>query len=578
MKLETLGLRGRLIAWISTVLFVSGVALVAIVGMVSSRAILAQSSEEMERVVGKTVDELDLWIGSRERDAANLSNLELFAAACKGKRLADAEQALKRIHQHAQFYENVFLADANGKLFLDSIDHKSVGIDISTIEGFKPNLEHGRQKEIWFSEAMKSPATGRPVVLITAPIVVGDRFAGLLGTPVELADFSDTFLKYQLGKSGYFFMFDGQGAILAHPDRSKLLSENLANYDFGREMLSRGSGTLTYAYGGAPRVAQFQRSHKKGWTVAAAMPVAEFQARARTIQFTLGALGLVMLLATFGATWLIAGKASRSIAQMAAEMRSGTAQFTSAAAQIAANSQSLAQGTTEQAASLEDASASAQRVASVTQNNKGRTDALASTMKEAGTSFQVMNSSMDELVGCMDGIHGSSRKISKIIKTVDDIAFQTNLLALNAAVEAARAGNAGMGFAVVADEVRRLAQRSAEAAKDTASLIEEAIAGAAKGQETVSKCAEAMGANSALSKQVMQLTEDLAGATAEQVRGVEMIAQAVSQVKQVTQTTAASAEESASASQEIAAQALTFHALVTDLDTLIRGGAKTARQ
>src|ERR1035441_6055395 len=91
MKLETLGLRGRLIAWISTVLFVSGVALVAIVGMVSSRAILAQSSEEMERVVGKTVDELDLWIGSRERDAANLSNLELFAAACKGKRLADAE-------------------------------------------------------------------------------------------------------------------------------------------------------------------------------------------------------------------------------------------------------------------------------------------------------------------------------------------------------------------------------------------------------------------------------------------------------------------------------------------------------
>ena len=573
MKLASLGLRGRLIALISLVLIVSGVALVAIVGMVSSHAILAQSGEEMERIVSKTVDELDLWIGSRERDAANLSNLEVFAAACQGKQLADAEQALKRIHQNAPFYENVFLAGPNGKLFLDSIDHKSVGIDISTIEGFKPNLEHGLQKEIWFSEVMKSPATGRPVVLITAPIVVGDRVAGLLGTPIELADFSDTFLKYRLGKTGYFFMFDGQGTVLAHPDKSKILSANLASYDFGREMISRGSGTLNYTYDGAARVAQFDRSHKKAWTVAAAMPEAEFQARARTIEFTLGALGLVMLGATFGATWLIAGKASRSIAQMAAEMRSGTTQFTSAAAQIAANSQSLAQGTTEQAASLEEASASAQQVASVTQNNKGRTDTLASTMKEAGSSFQVMNSSMDELVGCMDGIHGSSRKIAKIIKTVDDIAFQTNILALNAAVEAARAGEAGMGFAVVADEVRNLAQRSAEAAKDTTALIEEAIAGAAKGQETVSKCAEAMAANLALAKQVTQLTDELAGATAEQVRGVEMIAQAVTQVKQVTQTTAANAEESASASQEIAAQAQTFQALVTDLDTLVRGAA-----
>jgi len=575
MKLERLGLRGRLIAWISLVLFASGIALVTIVGVVSSRAILAQSSEDLERIVGKTAGELDQWIGSRERDAANLSEWEVFAAACQGKRLPDAERALKRIHQHASFYENVFLADANGKLFLDSIDHKSVGIDISTIEGFRANLEHGRQKEIWFSEAMKSPATGRAVVLITAPILAGGRVAGLLGTPLELADFADTFLQNnRIAKTGYLYLLDQQGSILAHPDTSKILNENLVRQDFGREMISRSTGALDYTDYGVRKLAQFQRSRKKAWTVVASVPMAEFQARVRTIQFTLGALGLAMLTATFGATWLIAGKASRSITQMAAEMGSGTAQFSSAAAQIATNSQSLAQGTTEQAASLEEASVSAQQVASVTQKNKARTDELASTMKEAGASFQIMSSSMDELVGCMDGIHGSSRKISKIIQTVDGIAFQTNILALNAAVEAARAGEAGMGFAVVADEVRNLAQRSAEAAKDTASLIEEAIAGAAKGRETVGKCAEAMSTNLALAKNVMQLSDELAGATAEQVRGVEMIARAVGQVKQVTQTTAANAEESASASQQIAAQAQTFHALVTDLDTLVRGGVQ----
>jgi len=573
-KFSRLGLRGRLIAWISTVLIASGVALVTMVGIVASRAVIAQANEELQRITGKTAEELDLWIGSRERDAANLSSLEVFAAACNGQRLADAERMLKRIHQHASFYENVFLADANGKLFLDSIDHKSVGIDISSIEGFKPNLEHGRQRELWIGEVMKSPATGRPVVLITAPIVVGSRVAGLLGTPVELTDFSGAFLqKCRLGQTGYLYMVDAQGTVLAHPDTSKIFTENVARYDFGREMLSRASGSLTYTYAGAQRVAQFQRSRRKEWTIAAVMPEAEFQAGARTIQLSLGALGLLVIGGTCGAAWWIAGKASRSITQMAAEMGSGTAQFNSAAAQIAANSQSLAQGTAEQAASLEEASASAHQVASVTHHNKARTDALASVMKQAGTSFQVMNASMEELVGCMDGIHAGSRKISKIIKTVDEIAFQTNILALNAAVEAARAGNAGMGFAVVADEVRNLAQRSAEAAKDTASLIQEAIGAAAKGQETVSKCAEAMATNSSLAKKVTELTEELAGATAEQVRGVETIVSAVGQIKQVTQTTAASAEESASASQEIAAQAQTFHALVTDLDALVLGSS-----
>jgi len=574
MKSSRLSLRGRLVAWISMVMTVSGVALVTIVGIVSSRAVVDQARDGLERIANKTSEELDLWIASRERDAANLADLEVFAAACKGKRLADAEQALKRIHQHASFYENVFLADENGKEFLDSIGHKSVGVQLASIGGFKPNVEHAQQKEVWISEAMVSPASGRPVVLVTAPIVVGDRVAGMLGTPVELADFSDAFLKrYRIGKTGYLYMFDKQGTVLAHPVTSKILSENVMKYEFGREMLNRGSGGLTYTYGGASRVARYQRSRRKDWTIAAVIPEAEFQSGARTIQVFLAGLGLLVLALTFGATWLIAGKASHSITQMAAEMGGGTAQFNSAAAQIAANSQSLAQGTAEQAASLEEASASAQQVASVTQRNKARTDTLASVMKDAGTSFQVMNSSMGELVGCMDGIHASSRKISKIIKTVDEIAFQTNILALNAAVEAARAGDAGMGFAVVADEVRNLAQRSAEAAKDTAVLIQEAIVGAAKGQETVSKCAEAMATNSALAKQVIQLSDELAGATAEQVRGVEMIAKAVSQIKHVTQTTAANAQESASASQEIAAQAQTFHALVTDLDALVCGGS-----
>lgn len=148
-------------------------------------------------------------------------------------------------------------------------------------------------------------------------------------------------------------------------------------------MLSRGSGALEYTYGGAARVAQFQRSQRKEWTVALAVPESKSLAGARKIQTSVILLGLLVLAATFAAAWIVTGRTAHAIVHMTAELGSGTAQFTSAASQIAANSESLAQGTTEQVASLEEAAASAEQVASVTADNKKRTNALASTMQQA---------------------------------------------------------------------------------------------------------------------------------------------------------------------------------------------------
>jgi methyl-accepting chemotaxis protein len=192
-------------------------------------------------------------------------------------------------------------------------------------------------------------------------------------------------------------------------------------------------------------------------------------------------------------------------------------------------------------------------------------------MKEAGDSFQVMDSCTDQLVRWMANFKHSSEKVSKIIKVIDEIAFQTNILALNAAVEAARAGEAGMGFAVVADEVRNLARRSAEAAQDTSALIQESIGQTAEGQGTVDRCAKAMAVNSQLAKRVIQLTGELDGATAEQVRGIDLISQAVSRIQQTTQETAASAEESASAGQELDAQSASVGSIIARLRELVHG-------
>ena len=179
---------------------------------------------------------------------------------------------------------------------------------------------------------------------------------------------------------------------------------------------------------------------------------------------------------------------------------------------------------------------------------------------------------MGKLTTSMEEISNASEETSKIIKTIDEIAFQTNLLALNAAVEAARAGEAGAGFAVVADEVRNLAMRAADAAKNTASLIEATVKKVHDGSDLVQRTSEAFKEVEERSGRVGSLVEEIATASHEQSEGIGQVNRAVSEMDRVVQQNAASAEESSSSSQEMTAQAESMHGLVNDLVTLVKGG------
>ena len=178
----------------------------------------------------------------------------------------------------------------------------------------------------------------------------------------------------------------------------------------------------------------------------------------------------------------------------------------------------------------------------------------------------------------MESIKASSNKIAKIIKTIDEIAFQTNILALNAAVEAARAGEAGMGFAVVADEVRNLAQRCAQAAKDTATLIEESIHTANEGSEQLNRVVEAIQGINQQATKVKEIVENVNSRSQEQSRSIEQISAAVAQMQKVTQNTAASAEQGASTSQEMSSHADTVRTAVGQLYALVGGNDDLSRQ
>ncbi len=250
-------------------------------------------------------------------------------------------------------------------------------------------------------------------------------------------------------------------------------------------------------------------------------------------------------------------------------LSAGAEQIAASAGQVTSSSQSLAQGASLQAASIEETSASTEEIHSMARRNTENSSSTALIVSEANRQFGETDKTLNEMVTAMQEMSAASGQISKIIKEIDQIAFQTNILALNAAVEAARAGESGMGFAVVANEVRNLAQRSAKAAKDTSTLIEDSIAKSTAGSEKVTQVVEAIRAISGESAKIKVLVSEINQGSQEQSRGLAQVAGAIHQMERVTQSNAAAAEETAAAAVELTSQSNTVKDAVEQLTLLV---------
>lgn len=267
--------------------------------------------------------------------------------------------------------------------------------------------------------------------------------------------------------------------------------------------------------------------------------------------------------------WFMRRSITLPVHRIVEGLSEGAEEVAAGSSEVSSASQSLAQGASEQAASLEETSSSLEEISSMTKQNAENAIQADSLMKEANRVVGEANQAMANLTGSMEEISKASEETQKIIKTIDEIAFQTNLLALNAAVEAARAGEAGAGFAVVADEVRNLAMRTAEAAKDTATLIEETVKKVIDGSTILSHTNEAFDTVADSTARVGELVAEIAAASNEQALGIEQVNKAVSDMDRVVQQNAANAEESASASQEMNAQAENMKGIVYQLVALV---------
>ncbi len=534
-------------------------------------------SARMQNLTERTTAELDSWIQDYIRQCVILSHDDTLREACKGEDIDQARTRLKTWHSTSPVYEAMFLATPQGEIFVDSIGGAAVGVDISQLDEYRINAEKARHGQAWIGSAFASPATGRPVSLITAPIMEADKLIGIIGTPIELNVLSARLLRgTKIGQTGYVAITDENGITLAHPNADFILSLDVTQFDWGRGIYEQKNGLLRYTFQDVEKIATFRTQERTGWMVMAIAPVQEFLAPIARIKFWAAVVGLGAVLCVGGITWLTTSRMFRLVRRVIASLTAAGAQISSASTQVSAASQSLAEGATEQAAGLEETSSSLEEMASMTKQNADNAQQANTLASEARRAADTGTDSMTRMNGAIREIQKSSDETSKIIKVIDEIAFQTNLLALNAAVEAARAGEAGKGFAVVAEEVRNLAMRSAEAAKNTANMIEESVKNAKNGVDIATEVGKVLDEIVQGIGKTTDLVSEIAAASQEQAQGIDQVNTAVSQMDKVTQQNAANAEESASASEELSSQAESMNDIVGELIALVGGSTNPA--
>ncbi|MGC8718554.1 MAG: methyl-accepting chemotaxis protein [Thermodesulforhabdaceae bacterium] len=484
-----------------------------------------------------------------------------------------ANDLLKEFNKKlGEIYEVIFIADLSGNIIADSTDGGYKGINVADREYWKkaaqgtPNV----------GDMIISKKTQQPVLPLGCPVVdEHGKVVGVVSGALKADSIINIVTKFKLSDTSYSFMLDHAGTVIAHPDKSLIMKLNAKQTqgleDLGNKMTGGQEGLVRYVFKGTEKIAAYTPVGINGWSVATTQNIFEFMKTATAIRNSTIIVAVLFLLIGVVAIYFLATSIAKPIFRISRGLMEGADQVATAAEEVSASSQSLAEGASEQAASIEETSSALEELASMTRQNAANAEQSASLMRHTVQAVDEAHRAMNQIGQAMAEIARASDETQKIIKTIDEIAFQTNLLALNAAVEAARAGEAGAGFAVVADEVRSLAIRAAEAAKNTASLIEQTANRVREGVQVVERATQAFSEVKESTAKVGNLIQEVSEASREQTEGIEQINKAVSELDKVVQRNAATAEEAAAASEELNAQAFQMRDYVSQLMVIVGG-------
>ena len=416
-----------------------------------------------------------------------------------------------------------------------------------------------------------------------APVKLGGKVVGSVTTGVDLTPASHAFvedIKKMFDVECTLFQGDARATTTIMKDGQRVIGTKMDNAKVLDAVLAKGQRYLDVnkILGKEYNTAYWPLKDASGKVIGMLFIGKDRSIVASTVRNT--ELSILAILAVVGALMVFAGilvarSITRPVNRAVTSLAEAAEQVVSASGQVASASQSLAGGASEQAASIEETSSSLEEISSMV---KQTADNAAELRKSGESTYQLQKECFKSLRIANDRMGETSEagdRATKIIKTIDEIAFQTNLLALNAAVEAARAGEAGAGFAVVASEVRNLAMRSAGAARETTGIIDEVTSKIAESSGLVTKSLEIFRTMGESGKRTMTLIQEINDASNEQSRGIDQINKAVTEMEKVTQQTAANAEESASASEEMNAQAEQMKEIAGEVMLIVgSGGSK----